>query len=110
MAFTKGNQLAGSRKGIKNKHTEEVRELARSLFDKAYWHAKRQAIKDGKCPPQIEGKLLAYAYGEPTREHTLNTGITVNIGFLSAPTGSTIDAVQILTPPTPVALEHEEPG
>lgn len=81
MPFEKGQ--GGRKAGSKNKLTEEVRELARSLFTKAYWTAKRKAIEDGTCPPQIEAKLLAYAYGEPKQEHTLNTGITVNIGFIS---------------------------
>jgi len=82
MGFAKGNNVAGSRKGIPNKVTDEVRQLARSLFTKAYWQTKRDMLKAGTLPPQIEAKLLAYAYGEPKQEHTLNTGITVNIGYL----------------------------
>lgn len=80
--MSKGIRLGGRQKGTPNKATTEVRELARSLFDKHYWTARRLAIREGTCPPQIEGKLLAYAYGEPKQEHTLNTGITVNIGYL----------------------------
>ena len=115
MAFTKGNKVAGSRKGIPNKVTDEVRELARSLFTKAYWLKKRQLLEAGELPPQIEAKLLAYAYGEPKQEHTLNTGITVNIGYL--PVANSPHAVVIETqavaesPHTPklIATAHVAP-
>lgn len=118
MAFAKGNHLAGSRKGIKNKVTEEVRELARSCFDKRYWQARKQAIAEGKCPPQIEGKLLAYAYGEPKQEHTLNAGITVNIGYLAAQASpATLTTIEVTKIATDIdssrvvpALPEGEPG
>ena len=51
--------------GATNKVTQEVRNLTKALFDKAYWARTKKALKDGTLNPQIEGKLLAYAYGEP---------------------------------------------
>jgi|SRR5688572_8962552 len=114
MGFAKGNKVAGSRKGIPNKVTDEVRELARSLFTKAYWTKKRQMLEAGELPPQIEAKLLAYAYGEPKQEHNINTGITVNIGYLATSQQPlTIDTKPVLEIDSPRALlstSQDEPG
>lgn len=90
-----GIRLGGRQKGTPNKVTKDVKELARAIFDKDYWAARRQSIREGKCPPQIEGKLLAYAYGEPKQEHTLNTGITVNIGFINSGDSRSLPAIDV---------------
>lgn len=106
MGFAKGHKLAGSRKGVPNKVTTEVRELARGLFDKQYWASRKKAIAEGTCPPQIEGKLLAYAYGEPKQEHNINHGIQVTIGYLpTAHEPVTIEATPI-TDTTPQIDSH----
>lgn len=103
MPFKKGE--GGRKAGSKNKLTDEVRELARSLFDKHYWTAKREAIRQGTCPPQLEAKLLAYAYGEPKQEHHIDTGITVNIGFIAGTESPRVEVIDV----TPKALPEMMP-
>jgi hypothetical protein len=66
MPFKKGQ--GGRPKGVGNKVTREIRDLAQALFDDAYWARKRMEIHGGRCHPSIEAKLLAYAYGEPKQQ------------------------------------------
>jgi hypothetical protein len=79
MGFTKGHSgnPSGKPKGHVNKATREVRELARNLFDAAYWKLKSQQLHAGKCHPVIERTLLAYAYGEPKKTLKLEGDIGV---------------------------------
>lgn len=64
----KGKKTGGRIAGTPNKVTREIRDLARSLFDDAYWARKRMEIQSGRCHPSIEAKLLAYGYGEPKQQ------------------------------------------
>ena len=65
MAFKKGE--GGRPVGAENKATRDVRELARGLFDAAYWKRTKKRMTAGKLNPLIEKTLLAYAYGEPKK-------------------------------------------
>ena len=62
----------GRPKGKRNKVTQEIRALVQALFDEAYWSATKDRLLRGTCPPAIEAKLLAYAYGEP--KHVVDVG------------------------------------
>lgn len=55
----------GRPRGVPNKVTREVRELAQRLFDEAYWKRTQQRLAQGRLAPAVECRLLAYAYGEP---------------------------------------------
>lgn len=58
----------GRPKGVPNKVTREIKELARALFDEAYWERCRSRLLSGRVAPAVEAKLLAYAYGEPKQQ------------------------------------------
>ena len=112
MPFQKGKSgnPAGRKKGIPDKVSAEVRQLARGLFDGSYWKRTKDQLAKGELAPQIHAKLLAYAYGEPVSEHNgKGSGITVNIGFLS--NGEpTVVSVQELTRRAPVSLPEGDLG
>lgn len=101
MPFVKGQSgnPSGRKPGIPDKVSQEVRALARQLFDASYWKRTKDKLLDGSLPPGIETKLLAYAYGEPVNDQQKNTGITVNIGFIGqgppATRAEIVDAVDI---------------
>lgn len=111
MPFQPGHKLAGSRKGKPNKVTSEIRELALSLFDKAYWTSRRELLKENKLAPVLEAKLLSYAYGEPKQERQGNQGVTVNIGYFGRgqePPTIDITPVPQMIAPTFVAPESDD--
>ncbi len=85
MPFPKGQSgnPGGRPKGRANNATVEIRALAQSLFDKAYWERVRTQLIERTLHPSIEAKLLAYAYGEPKQEQS-GQRITVNLGFIAA--------------------------
>ena len=85
MPFVKGQSgnPGGRPKGRPNSATVEIRALAQSLFDKHYWDRVRAQLAAGTLHPSIEAKLLAYAYGEPTQEHS-GGSVIVNLGFIAA--------------------------
>ena len=62
---TVGLRRNGRPKGAQNKVTKEIRALSAALFDEKYWRRTKIRLNKGTLPPQIEVKLLAYAYGEP---------------------------------------------
>ena len=62
---TAGLRRNGRPKGAQNKVTKEIRALSSALFDEKYWRRTKIRLNKGTLPPQIEVKLLAYAYGEP---------------------------------------------
>jgi|TARA_Y100000034_G_scaffold42436_1_gene52003 hypothetical protein len=66
--FTKGNRRGGRPKGTPNKVTAEVRQLAQSLFDAAYWKKTKARLAANTIAPAVHARLLAYAYGEPKQE------------------------------------------
>ncbi len=61
------NKGKGRARGVGNKVTRDVRELAGRLFDAAYWARTKKQLNAGKLHPAIHAKLLAYAYGEPKK-------------------------------------------
>ena len=77
MPFKKGApraQTSGRRSGTPNRVTADVKAevaaICRGLFTPAYWAWIPRRIQSGTCPPQLEAKFLAYAYGEPS--HTID--------------------------------------
>jgi hypothetical protein len=63
--FVPGDPRAGRRKGIPNKATQEIRDLAqRLLSDRVYRANLKQRLRDGTAG-QIEVLLFYYAYGKP---------------------------------------------
>ena len=84
MPFARGQSgnPGGRPKGRQNNATLEIRTLAQSLFDKPYWERVRAQLVAGTLHPSIEAKLLAYAFGEPSQDHS-HGGITVHLGFLN---------------------------
>jgi hypothetical protein len=75
--FQKGHPKYGGRqKGRPLVMQREIREWVRELFeDPLYRESVRRRLFKGRLPPQVECKLLAYAYGEPPRDITLNANV-----------------------------------
>lgn len=67
----------GRPKGSLNKTTSAIRRLSTRLFDKPYWEAIKARLITGKVAPAVEVRLLAYAYGEPTKVLSLEGAVTV---------------------------------
>ncbi len=67
--FKKGQSgnPAGRKKGVPNKATLEVRELARALTtgNDDYMKKLRTKLKNGSCSPTVETMLWHYAWGRP---------------------------------------------
>ena len=74
MAFARGHEkVGGRRKGVPNKATAAVRELARDLVvDHEYLKRLQQRLKRGQAG-SMETMLWQYAFGRPTeRPETTN--------------------------------------
>ena len=98
MPFPKGvsGNPAGRPRGKPNHVTREIREMSLKLFDDEYWRRTRERLREGTLAPAIESKLLAYAYGEPKQFKTVDTGVTVRIGYIGASyEPPTIDVVPV---------------
>lgn len=68
--FVKGDPRAGRPKGVPNKVTREVREVARKLVeDPVYQKRLRIRMLKGKLAPGVEALLWHYAYGKPKETH-----------------------------------------
>ena len=104
MPFVKGQSgnRKGRPKGIPDKVSQEVRQLARSLFSPAYWARIKTQLANGELPPQIHTKMLAYAYGEPAEHASRSAGITVNIGFIQQPGRSRMAISEVVASPARV--------
>ena len=71
--FEKGDPRAGRPKGVLNKVTLEIREVARSLVeDDGYRRRFKERLYEGSMAPALEALVWHYAYGKPkeTHEHT----------------------------------------
>jgi hypothetical protein len=57
----------GRPKGVPNRITRQIRELARALTtgNEAYLENLRRRLETGQCQPAIETLMLHYAYGKP---------------------------------------------
>lgn len=66
MARVQGNAGKGRIKGVPNKATVQVRELAQGLVnDTDYLVKLRAQLRAGKCAPAVESMLWHYAFGKP---------------------------------------------
>jgi hypothetical protein len=65
--FQKGHPRYGGRqKGVLTRGQVDIQRLARELVtDPIYLANLRTRLRSGKCSPQVEAKLFAYAFGEP---------------------------------------------
>jgi len=65
--FQKGHPRYGGRqKGVLTRGQVDIQRLARDLVtDPIYLANLRARLQSGKCSPQVEAKLYAYAFGEP---------------------------------------------
>jgi hypothetical protein len=77
--FQKGDKRppgAGRKKGQLAAGSREIAVWCREMFeDPRYQLSVRTRLLKGRLPPQVECKLLAYAYGEPARDITLNANL-----------------------------------
>jgi hypothetical protein len=56
----------GRQKGVPNRATQEVREIARAIVDDAeYRRSLLTRIRKGKLAPAVESLLWHYVYGKP---------------------------------------------
>lgn len=72
-----GKKTGGRTKGTPNKSTVEIREALNALFTPQYFADLRARLAEGKLPPAVEAKLLAYKFGEPKQQMELSGSITV---------------------------------
>jgi hypothetical protein len=127
----RGRKTGGRIAGTPNKRTPEFREFVQRLLGPPsgpYWKKVQAKLEAGELHPSLEGKLWAYAHGEPDSGRTASTGITVNLGFMTTTTPeaialtidsqpitrTTLDNIQNMPPATRVAISDgrtdDEPG
>lgn len=78
----------GRPKGVPNKATREVREIARAIIDDPEYRRRLvKRVQDGKVAPAVEALLWHYAYGKPkdTVEVSGSGGGPVTFSWLPAP-------------------------
>lgn len=63
--------------GVAADERDEIRVRARKLFDEPYWRKVKERLSLGTLAPQLEARLLAYSYGEPS-----TSGLAVTVGAL----------------------------
>lgn len=105
----RGKKTGGRVAGTPNKATPAIREFAQKMLGQLggkYWTRIKTQLEEGTIHPTLEAKLWAYAYGEPKQEHNINTGITVNIGYL--PTSHEQPAITI-EPISKTTLGNDSP-
>ena len=104
----------GSRKGIPNKITRDIRNLTQDLFNPIVWARYQRELEDGTLAPQLQTTLLAYAFGKPVERvevanvSALPTPVLVErlrAALATIPEAETVDATATLTLPQDV-----EPG
>ena len=71
-----GRKTGGRAKGTLNKSTAEIKEALGALFTARYFADLQVRLADGKLPPAVEAKLLAYRYGEPKQSMDLTGELT----------------------------------
>ncbi len=68
MPFKKGQKKhpkSGRKRGVKNRTTMEIRELARDLLDDDYFDALKFRLKTGTAGTSVETLFHYYAFGRP---------------------------------------------
>jgi hypothetical protein len=72
--FKKGDPRAGRPRGVRNKATVEVREIARHMVEGPTYQPKLvERLEAGKCHPSVETLMWHYAYGKPREHVKVNT-------------------------------------
>jgi len=69
----------GREPGTLNKVTVEIRDLAKRLFDEAYWQRAKERLESGKMAPPLEQTFLAYAFGQPPKAKEDQGGQSLNL-------------------------------
>lgn len=67
-----GRKTGGRTAGTLNKSTVEIRDALNALFTPGYFADLITRLAEGKLPPAVEAKLLAYRYGEPKQQMELS--------------------------------------
>lgn len=115
--FEKGHPKYGGRKSFIEaapKLQRDIRTWTRSLFEDPRYQASIQArLLKGRLPPQVECKLLAYAYGEPPRDVTVNANLrglvsVVHEHIAKLATEDEPETFDVPALPSPNALEVTE--
>jgi hypothetical protein len=76
--FQKGHpRFGGRKKDVLTRGQVKVQQLARDLFsDPAYLANLRERLVRGRCAPQVECKLYAYAFGEPPQRVAIDGAVS----------------------------------
>jgi hypothetical protein len=61
----KGKAGPGRPKGMPNKITTEIRELAQNLFNRKWWKSTERRMEAGEENPQLVMRLIEYGWGPP---------------------------------------------
>lgn len=81
--MAKGKKTGGRQKGVPNKATPEIQELARQVTtgNPTYWANLKERLEEGKASPAVEAAMLAYAHGRPpeTMKHVGPDGGAIQI-------------------------------
>jgi hypothetical protein len=89
--FEVGNSFGGRPKGVPNKVTQDIRQLARQLVEQPEAQARLAAgMRDGTLPVPIQIELLRHAYGVPKQS------VAVEMNYATASTESLVERVRAL--------------
>lgn len=82
--FAPGNKLGGRPKGVPNKVTQDIRQLARQLVEQPEVQNRLAAgMRDGTLPVPLQVEIMRHAYGVPKQsvamEMTYETASTESL-------------------------------
>ena len=89
----------------------DVQRLARDLVtDPIYLANLRARLRSGKCSPQVEAKLYAYAYGEPPQHVEIQGSLRGVVQVIHEHVASIGPIQRVPTPPANIRDAYQTPS